>query len=132
MTAQTLLRLVHFKLSTAGDSGDLQDVAYDLARDMDLLGLEPMTLEEADNAKLAMRDMSARRAAVLRSTCVQASSATLTVHTPTGPVHACARHADLITSVLAHMGVCADATPAPDGATCSNCESEARAKGGAR
>lgn len=64
MTAETLLRLTEFELRTCGDSNDLQDVQYNISRRMEAIGMKPMTLEEADNAKFAIRELRARKARI--------------------------------------------------------------------
>lgn len=60
MNAESLLRLTHFELQTAMDSVDLQDVVYDLGKRMEAIGLKPMNMEEADNARFAIRELRAR------------------------------------------------------------------------
>ena len=54
--------------------------------------------------------------------------ATHTVHMPSGPVNACAPHATRLDVLAAFMGFHAAITEAPEGATCSNCENEAKAQ----
>lgn len=57
--------------------------------------------------------------------------ATVTVHTPSGPTHACADHARKLAGLLAFLGTHAAVTEAPEGAECANCQNEAKLKGGA-
>lgn len=69
--------------------------------------------------------------AFLRSPAqVQADAmlATFTMHTPSGPTHCCVKHARQLESVMRMLGGHTNATKAPDGAVCENCENEAKAK----
>lgn len=53
--------------------------------------------------------------------------ATAIVHTPSGPVPACERHAVVIVSLIQHLGGHAVCTTTSDPhAECRNCENEAR------
>jgi hypothetical protein len=63
MNAETLLRLTEFDLRVAGDSVDVQDVVDTLAGRMRAIGVKPMTLQEADNARFEIRELRAKRAA---------------------------------------------------------------------
>lgn len=53
--------------------------------------------------------------------------AAFTMHTPSGPTHACVKHARGIESLFRFMGAHVNATKAPDGAQCDNCLNEANA-----
>ena len=66
MTAETLLRLTEFELRVAGDSVDVQDVVYHLEGRMAAIGVKPMTLEEADNARFEIRELRTRLARAAR------------------------------------------------------------------
>ena len=55
--------------------------------------------------------------------------AEFTVHTPTGPVHSCVKHARQIEGFMRMLGAHTHAVKAPDGAECANCINEAKAKG---
>lgn len=55
--------------------------------------------------------------------------AEFTVHTPTGPVHSCIKHARQIEGLMRLLGAHTHAVKAPDGAECANCINEAKAKG---
>ena len=52
--------------------------------------------------------------------------AEFTVHTPTGPVHSCAKHARQIRGLMRMLGAHTYAVKAPDGVECANCINEAR------
>lgn len=62
---------------------------------------------------------------------VQAGAATLIVHTPAGPVPACAAHAAKLSAVMEVLGTHTISTPAEAGAECSNCKNEAQRLEGA-
>ena len=51
--------------------------------------------------------------------------ATRMVHTPSGPVMCCDKHAYKLTGLLIFLGTHVPQTLAPDGAECSNCKNEA-------
>ena len=51
--------------------------------------------------------------------------ATVTVHTPQGPTHCCAKHAYWVENLFFFMGAHTNSTKAPDGAQCANCNIEA-------
>ena len=55
--------------------------------------------------------------------------AEVTVHTPTGPVHCCVKHARNLEGFMRMLGAHSHAVKAPDGAECANCINEAKAKG---
>lgn len=55
--------------------------------------------------------------------------AEFTVHTPTGPVHSCVKHARQIEGLMRMLGAHTHAVKAPDGVECANCINEAKAKG---
>ena len=55
--------------------------------------------------------------------------AEFTVHTPTGPVHSCFKHARQIEGFMRMLGAHTHAVKAPDGVECANCINEAKAKG---
>ena len=55
--------------------------------------------------------------------------AEFTVHTPTGPVHSCVKHARQIEGLMRMLGAHTHAVKAPDGVDCANCINEAKAKG---
>ena len=55
--------------------------------------------------------------------------AEFTVHTPTGPVHSCVKHARQIQGLMRMLGAHTHAVKAPDGAECANCINEEKAKG---
>lgn len=48
------------------------------------------------------------------------------VHWPTGPVNACKEHADKLRNLGGFMGAHVTVTEAGPGASCSNCENEAK------
>ena len=52
--------------------------------------------------------------------------AEFTVHTPTGPVQACAKHAGQIGGLMRMLGAHTHAVKAPDGVECANCISKAK------
>jgi len=49
-----------------------------------------------------------------------------TVHWPSGPVHACDRHSVALVGLGRFLGAHVAMTLAPKGATCQNCENEAK------
>lgn len=55
--------------------------------------------------------------------------AELVVHTPSGPVPACEKHAQAIKAVMAICGAHVCIVPAPLGLDCTNCVNEAKANG---
>jgi len=54
--------------------------------------------------------------------------AEFTVHTPTGPVHCCVKHARQIEGLMRMLGAHTHAVKAPDGVECAN----STARGGRR
>ena len=52
--------------------------------------------------------------------------ATVTVHTPQGPTHCCAKHAHWVENLFSTMGAYTNSTKAPEGAQCANCNIEAK------
>lgn len=62
MNAEQLLQLTEFELRSAGDSVDLQDVAFQLAKRMAALSIPQIEFEQADTLKLQMRDARERYA----------------------------------------------------------------------
>jgi len=53
-------------------------------------------------------------------------TATLIVHTPSGPIAVCETHAIKLRMLMQVIGVYTYATPAPEGAECANCKNEAK------
>ena len=54
--------------------------------------------------------------------------ATVTVHTPQGPAHYCAKHAREVEQLFFFMGAHTKTVKAPEGAECANCKNEAKEK----
>lgn len=54
--------------------------------------------------------------------------ATVTVHTPTGPVDCCPNHALMLKNLMSFMGAHVGTTNAAEGAQCSNCVNEQKAR----